>query len=95
MGKQRRAQPELLPAKLLHIRRRLGLTQPQMLCSLKLKAGHTVGRISEYEHGIREPNLIVLLQYARAAHISTDELIDDDIDVDDLEVVRPRIQSLR
>jgi transcriptional regulator with XRE-family HTH domain len=47
-----------------------------------------VGRISEYERGIREPNLIVLLQYARAARISTDELIDDDIDVDALRIVR-------
>lgn len=67
MGKQKRAQPERLAAKLLHIRKRLGLTQPQMLRSLKLKQDLSVGRISEYEHGIREPNLIVLLHYARAA----------------------------
>lgn len=91
MGTQKRAQPELLAAKLLRIRKRLGLTQPQMLDSLKLKSGHTVGRISEYEHGIREPNRIVLLQYARAAHVSTDELIDDDIEVDDLRIVKARV----
>lgn len=65
-----------------------------MLCSLKLKQDLSVGRISEYEHGIREPNLIVLLHYARAARISTDELIDDDIDIDDLKVRRPRIKPL-
>lgn len=88
MGTQKRAQPELLAAKLLHIRKRLGLSQSQMLRALKLKPGHTVGRISEYERGIREPNLIVLLQYARAAHISTDELIDDDIEVDALRIVK-------
>jgi transcriptional regulator with XRE-family HTH domain len=93
MGTQKRAQPELLAAKLLHIRKRLGLTQPQMLCSLNLKQDLSVGRISEYEHGIREPNLIVLLHYARAARISTDELIDDDVDVDDLEVMKPRIRA--
>lgn len=92
MGTQKRAQPELLAAKLLYVRKQLGLTQPHMLHSLKLKQDLSVGRISEYERGIREPNLIVLLHYARAAHISTDELIDDDIDVDDLEVIRPRIK---
>lgn len=57
--------------------------------SLKLKQDLSAGRISEYEHGIREPNLIVLLHYARAAHVSTDELIDDDIELDDLRIVRP------
>ena len=88
MGTQKRAQPELLAAKLLHIRKRLGLSQPQMLRALKLKQNLSVGRISEYERGIREPNLIVLLHYARAARISTDELIDDDIDVDALRIVR-------
>jgi transcriptional regulator with XRE-family HTH domain len=88
MGTQKRAQPELLAAKLLHIRKRLGLTQPQMLDSLKLKQDLSVGRISEYERGIREPNLIVLLQYARAARISTDELIDDAIEVDALRIVK-------
>jgi transcriptional regulator with XRE-family HTH domain len=88
MGTQKRAQPELLPVKLLHIRKRLGLTQPQMLDLLNLKRDLSVGRISEYERGVREPNLIVLLHYARAAHISTDELIDDAIEVDALRIVR-------
>ena len=59
-----------------------------MLDSLKLNQDLSVGRISEYERGIREPNLMVLLQYARAVRISTDELIDDDIEVDALRIVR-------
>jgi transcriptional regulator with XRE-family HTH domain len=65
MGKKKRAPPELLAAKLLYVRKQLGLTQPQMLDSLKLKTGSHFGRISEYEHGIREPNLIGLLHYAK------------------------------
>ena len=93
MGKQKRTQPELLAAKLLYIRKQLGLTQPQMLDALQLKQDLSVGRISEYERGIREPNLIVLLHYARAAHVSTDELIDDGIDVDDLKGMKPRIRA--
>ena len=35
------------------------------------------GTISRYETGRREPSLLVLLEYARLAGISTDVLIDD------------------
>jgi transcriptional regulator with XRE-family HTH domain len=38
-------------------------------------------RISEYELGKREPLLLVLLAYARVANISTDVLIDDEMDL--------------
>jgi transcriptional regulator with XRE-family HTH domain len=37
--------------------------------------------ISNYELGTREPPLPVLLKYARLAGISTDVLIDDDLDL--------------
>ena len=36
---------------------------------------------SEFETGKREPSLIMLLQYARAANVSTDVLINDDLDL--------------
>jgi transcriptional regulator with XRE-family HTH domain len=39
------------------------------------------GQISEFETGKREPSLIILLQYARAANVSTDVLIDDELDL--------------
>lgn len=92
MGKQKRSQPELLPAKLLHIRKQLGLSQTEMLRALKLPWNYSPARISDFELATREPNLKVLLHYARAARISTDELIDDYIDVDDLKVSKPRIK---
>lgn len=38
-------------------------------------------RISEYESGTREPNLIVLLHYAQAAKVSVDDLIDDEAEL--------------
>ncbi len=38
-------------------------------------------RISAYELGNREPPLTVLLQYARLVGISTDVLIDDELDL--------------
>jgi hypothetical protein len=34
-----------------------------------------------FELGEREPSLIVLLRYARAAGVSTDVLIDDELDL--------------
>lgn len=37
--------------------------------------------ISAYEHGLREPPLYVLLQYARTANVLVEWLIDDDIDL--------------
>jgi transcriptional regulator with XRE-family HTH domain len=38
-------------------------------------------QISAYEMGRREPPLIILLEYARAAGVSTDVLIDDKLDL--------------
>jgi transcriptional regulator with XRE-family HTH domain len=39
--------------------------------------------ISQYESGQREPPLKVLLQYARAAGLTVEMLIDDDLDLPD------------
>ena len=44
-----------------------------------LKVETTTARIHEYEQGKREPNLIVLLAYSRAAHVPVEYLIDDDL----------------
>ena len=77
MGHKRRFTPRHLPAKLLQIRQARGLSQTEMVKLLEFKV--TPARISEYEHGVREPNLIVLLSYARAARVSVDVLIDDNL----------------
>jgi transcriptional regulator with XRE-family HTH domain len=37
--------------------------------------------ISEFERGLREPSLLALLEYARLAGVSTDVLIDDEIEL--------------
>ena len=75
MGHKRRFTPTHLPAKLLQIRRAHGLSQTEMVKVLEFKV--TSARISEFENGRREPNLIVLLTYARAANVAVDVLIDD------------------
>ena len=75
MGQRRRAKPKRLAEKLLAIRQKLGVSQSQLAKLLGFDKG--VARISEYEHGIREPDLIVLLSYAKLARISLDVLAND------------------
>jgi transcriptional regulator with XRE-family HTH domain len=75
MGKRPRQQPEHLAAKLLQIRQMLGASQSQLAKLLQFDKG--VARISEYENGIRQPNLSVLLAYARVAGVCIDVLVDD------------------
>jgi transcriptional regulator with XRE-family HTH domain len=76
-----RPKPERLAEKLLQIRTALGLSQTEMLRRLGLEEIMKHTRISEYELGIREPSLMTLLQYARAVNVSTDVLIDDELDL--------------
>lgn len=79
MGSRPRQKPERLAEKLLAIRRYLEASQADMAALL----GHyiTPGRVSECERGIREPNLLILLSYARLARIEVEVLIDDKWDL--------------
>jgi transcriptional regulator with XRE-family HTH domain len=70
-----------LGEKLLQIRNAFGLSQSEMLRRLGFEEVLVYNRISDYELGKREPPLPVLLQYARLARISTDVLIDDNLDL--------------
>lgn len=84
MGQSRRAQPKRLALKLRQIRLQLELTQQQIADHLRdTDSPPQAGHISEYERGIREPSLLVLLAYARLAKVSTDVLIDDKLDLPD------------
>ena len=80
MGSPRR-KPERLAEKLKQIRLALGLSQDGMLERLDLAEEFFRSRISAYELGNREPPLTVILQYARLAGVSTDVLIDDELDL--------------
>ena len=81
MGRKARPRLERLPEKLLQIRNALGLSQTEMLYRLGVEDLITYHQISRFETGIREPPYIVLLRYARVAGISTDVLIDDELDL--------------
>jgi transcriptional regulator with XRE-family HTH domain len=81
VGRGTRHTPARLAEKLRAIRLALGLSQTEMLYRLGVQDIVTYHRISEYELGKREPLLIILLEYARVANISTDVLIDDKRDL--------------
>ena len=81
MARGPREKPERLAEKLLTIRQALGLSQTEMLKRLVAEDRMTYHRISEFESGKGEPSLIILLQYARAAGVYVDVLIDDEVDL--------------
>jgi DNA-binding XRE family transcriptional regulator len=76
-----RPKPLRLAEKLLQIRKRLELSQTQMLARMGLEETMHYGRISEYEQGKREPTLMTLLAYARAASVHLEDIVDDDLDL--------------
>jgi transcriptional regulator with XRE-family HTH domain len=79
MGQTHRRKPKRLARKLLAIRKSLGVSQTEFARLLELKTSYTA--VSAFERGVREPDLIILLRYARLAGISTDILIDDKLDL--------------
>jgi transcriptional regulator with XRE-family HTH domain len=81
MGRTSREKPARLAEKLIQIREALGLSQNEILSRMGLTERLNRDDISKYERGVREPSLLVILRYARAAGISTDYLIDDDLDL--------------
>lgn len=81
MGKYARRKQKRLAEKLLQIRLALGLSQNEMLRRLGAEDDLYRTNISNYELGEREPPLYILLAYARAAGVSTDVLIDDELDL--------------
>jgi transcriptional regulator with XRE-family HTH domain len=79
MGRATRPKPKRLAEKLLQIRTALSLSQNGMIRRLGLMEELTQDYISAYERGVREPPLPVLLEYARAANVFVDALIDDSV----------------
>lgn len=76
-----RPKPERLGEKLRQIRLALGLSQPEMLNRLGVGELIVYNQISGYESGTREPPLQILLQYARAAGINMEALVDDELNL--------------
>ncbi len=81
MARLPRLKSERLPEKLSQVRLALGLSQNEMLRRLELDDKLSRTSISAYELGTGEPPLPVLLRYARLVNVSTDVLIDDELDL--------------
>ena len=79
MGRSRRNKPVKLSHKLLAIRKRLRIRQTEMACALALKVHYSA--VSKYELGTREPDLIVVLRYARLAGVPMEILVDDTLNL--------------
>jgi len=81
MGKAARLKPARLGEKLLQIREALGLSQNGIIRRLKFPEPISREHVSAFELGKREPPLLVLLLYARAAGVAIDVLVDDALDL--------------
>ena len=79
MGRSRRNKPVKLRHKLLAIRKRLGMSQTQMARALELKVHYSA--VSNFEHGTREPDLLILLRYTRLAGVPMETLVDDELNL--------------
>lgn len=76
-----RQKPARLAEKLRQIRDSLGLSQSELVRRLGVEDQIDGARISGYETGLREPTLMILLQYARLANVHMEALVDDDLDL--------------
>jgi transcriptional regulator with XRE-family HTH domain len=84
MGTKKRPVPARLPEKLLKIRRLLDLTQEQLAERMShLPSAPQPGHISRFEQGLREPNLVYLLEISRLSGVPLEILLDDKLDVPD------------
>ena len=81
MGKSQRPRPARLAEKLRRIREALGLSQSEMLSRLGAEEQIDYTTISKYELGRNEPPLTILLEYARAAGVHVEALIDDELEL--------------
>lgn len=95
-----RQRPDRLAEKLRQIRLALGLSQGEMVKRLEAEDQIDAARISGFETGLREPTLMILLNYARLANLYMEALVDDDVSLPDRlpsttksEGVRPRPAS--
>jgi transcriptional regulator with XRE-family HTH domain len=92
MGTRPRLKPEYLSAKLLAIRERLEFSQSKMARRLDVDS---CARISEYEHGTREPNLMVLLRYSKVARVHMETLVNDLVTLAQFREALQKRKSLR
>ena len=73
--------PRQLGEKLQAIRQHKGWTLEQMAEAVGRTDTSRRSRVWEWEQGIRQPDYASLLTYARLIGVSTDDLIDDEVEL--------------
>ena len=81
MGKRGRERPVRLAEKLRQIRRRLGLSQAELIRRMGFEERLTKSNVSAFERGTHEPSLLILLAYSEAANVYLEALVRDDVDL--------------
>jgi transcriptional regulator with XRE-family HTH domain len=81
MGRTQREKPARLGEKMLQIRLALGLSQDGIVRHLRLEDKLSRDDISKYERGVREPSLLVLINFAEAAGVCLDVIVNDELDL--------------
>lgn len=94
MARTKRRKP-VIAQKLLHIRNALGLSQNQMISQMGLVGEVLREEISDFERNKRIPPLEVILQYARAANVSVEALIDDQLELPANLPANPKSEGIR
>ena len=80
MGRATRPKPARLASKLKQIRLALNLSQEKLIERLGYTQSPLVAsQISEFENDKREPPVVLLLYYARAAGVPLEFLVDDNL----------------
>jgi transcriptional regulator with XRE-family HTH domain len=82
MARSKRRKP-VLAEKLRHIRLAMGLSQNQMIARMGLADTLLREEVSDFERNRRIPPLEVILEYARAANVTVEALIDDGLSLPD------------
>lgn len=95
MGRGSRRKPARLAKKLVQIRKTLGLSQNELISHLGLTGDLLREEVSDFERGKREPSLRILLEYARAAGVWVDVLIDDGLDLPEKLPSVPKHEGVR
>src|SRR4030095_14235819 len=81
MGRGVRRRPMRLADKLRQIRDDLGLTQEELLDHFGLTQYVNRGEVSDFERGVREPDLLTLKAFAEGAGVYVDDLIGAALDL--------------
>jgi transcriptional regulator with XRE-family HTH domain len=94
MVRTKRRKP-ILARKLLQIRKALEISQNQMIIRMGLGDDLLREEISDFERNKRIPPLEVILQYARAANIYVEALIDDNLELPKKLPANPKSEGVK